>query len=51
MGVSSDFGAVGAVALGVALGLEDDAATLWGLTLAGAAAGLGGGAVLRARRD
>lgn len=51
LGVSSDLGAGGAVALAVALGLEDDAATLWGLGLAGAAAGLGSGVVLRAHRD
>ncbi len=51
VGVSSDLGAGGAVALGVALGLEDDAAALWGLTLAGAATGIGGGVLHRARRD
>ncbi|MBW3551971.1 MAG: hypothetical protein KY466_00600 [Gemmatimonadetes bacterium] len=52
VGVASDFGAVGAVALGVLAGSDDlGASAYWGFSLAGAAAGVGGGVALRARRD
>lgn len=52
VGVASDFGAVAAVALGVLAGSDDlDASAYWGFSLAGAAAGAGGGVALRSRRD
>ena len=52
VGVASDLGAAGAAALGVVTGSDDlDESAYWGLSLAGAAAGIGGGLALVARRD
>lgn len=52
VGVASDFGAGGAVGLGVLAGSGDlDASAYWGFALAGAAAGAAGGVALRAGRD
>ena len=52
VGVASDLAAAGAAGLGVVVGPENlDESAYWGLALAGAAAGIGGGLALNARRD